>query len=108
MLDFVARLGSEQLGITLDTGHAFQHGINISKFVERYKSHIINVHIHDSDGKVAHLPVGEGKIDFTAIVKSLKEVGYSNALSLELLDISSEKLIQSKNKIEMIERSFRD
>lgn len=107
-LGFVEGLGSEYLGITLDTGHAFQHGVNISNFVKRCKGLIINVHIHDSDGKAAHLPVGEGKIDFTAVVKSLKQVGYSNTLSLELLDVPLEKLIQSKNKIAMIERSFRD
>lgn len=105
-IDFVSGFEPEYFGVTLDTGHAFQHGVDINYFINRCKGLMINVHIHDSDGKVAHLPIGEGKVDFETIIETMKRIGYSGPLSLELFPASTDKILLSKNRLEkMLERT---
>jgi len=48
------------------------------------KEHLIHVHLSDTDGKKwTHLPIGMGKIDFSAIAKKLQENHFSGVSILE-------------------------
>ena len=79
------------LGLTLDVGHGeilsrpnASHG-----FIARFPERIRHVHLHDNRGGTEvkddlHLPIGEGSIDFRAILAGLRSAGYAGGFSFEL------------------------
>lgn len=68
------------MGVCLDIGHANTAG-TIDDFL-RFKERVINVHIHDNLGdRDAHLPIGEGKIDFKKVLHGLS--GYDGRYVIE-------------------------
>jgi sugar phosphate isomerase/epimerase len=61
-----------ELGICLDIGHAHTNGM-VKEFLELVPR-VINVHIHDNQGDYdAHLPIGEGTVDFPLVLQGLKD-----------------------------------
>ncbi len=68
------------LGICLDIGHAHTNGL-IAEFLP-LRDRIINVHIHDNRGEFdEHLPIGDGTIDFPAVLRGLE--GYRGNYVIE-------------------------
>lgn len=60
------------LGICFDIGHANTTG-QIDAMVDTFGDRIINIHIHDNDGKKdQHLTIGDGNIDFDHILSRLE------------------------------------
>ncbi len=57
------------VGLALDVGHA-----NLNACLPGFLSHTIShVHLHDNDGKDdTHSPVGEGSIDFSAVMRAIE------------------------------------
>jgi sugar phosphate isomerase/epimerase len=92
-----------ELGVTLDVGHGqllskVNRSFDIIRFLGQSVRHI---HMHDNRGGTGaqddlHLPLGEGIIDFPAILESLIRMGYKGTLTLELeqgdLLVSRDKL----------------
>jgi sugar phosphate isomerase/epimerase len=79
------------LGITLDVGHGqLLTEINTSfDIIERVGEHINHVHLHDNRGGQGvlddlHLPLGEGKVEFSRILRALVAKGYDGTLCFEL------------------------
>ena len=56
-------MDSDVFALTLDVGHDDCLGGKDYFVFEKYKDKLIHMHLHDSDGKHAHLPLGEGKVD---------------------------------------------
>ena len=57
------------IGLALDVGHANQNAC-LPGFLSRPMRH---VHLHDNDGKDdSHSPVGEGTIDFSAVMRAVE------------------------------------
>jgi inosose dehydratase len=88
-LQFVARFSSNDLGILLETGHLFNAGFDIDEAISMFQSMLFDVHIHDAKvrrdfAEATHLPIGMGDIDFTHLMKRLREVGYDGWLTLEI------------------------
>ncbi len=54
---------SESFALTLDTGHELCLGGRDTHVFERYSDKLVHMHLHDSDGKAAHLPLGSAAID---------------------------------------------
>jgi len=68
------RLLVENVGckLTFDIGHANTAG-KIEDFTKLLDRFIVNVHLHDNNGrKDEHLPIGEGGIDFAAVFRKMK------------------------------------
>jgi len=77
--------GSE-LGIAFDIGHAHING-QVDKFIERFGSRIIHIHVHDNDGSAdTHLGIGFGSIDWADVIRAIKEINYRGALVIESKD----------------------
>ena len=56
-------MASDAFALTLDTGHdACLGGVDRHIF-EKYPEKLVHLHLHDSNGKSAHLPLGSGKVD---------------------------------------------
>ncbi len=52
--------------------------------IHKTKSQLMNVHMRDIDGLMrSFVHVGEGVMDFAAVVDTLRDVGYSEYVSLE-------------------------
>ncbi|WP_047152260.1 sugar phosphate isomerase/epimerase family protein [Aneurinibacillus tyrosinisolvens] len=80
-----ALLLSEQTGesnvkVMFDTFHALYRNEVASDYVYRMADKLHHVHIADSD----RLPPGQGRCDFTAVLKALKDINYDGYLSMEV------------------------
>lgn len=92
---------SPNVGFTLDTGHAALGGVKSIDMIERYPERINHVHCKDVrgpvhaearrtgksflDGVLAGMFTvpGDGSIDFGAVMKALKGIGYSGWIIIE-------------------------
>ena len=90
----------EDLRMTLDIGHAqLLASENTSfKFIEHVFEKIEHMHVHDNHGGTSvkddvHLALGEGIIDYPAILTRLMEKGYHSTITMEVnpLDMKQTK-----------------
>ncbi len=84
-LRMIEEIGSDSLGILLDTGHANVNGEDLAQVVRSLKDVPLHIHIDDNHGDSdAHLVPGEGTMDFAPFVQALSEIGYQGFVSAEL------------------------
>lgn len=87
ILEVIERVGSDKLGICLDTGH-----LNILKantqgdFIRKAGKYLKALHVHDNDGSSdQHLiPFARGNIDFKDIVYALRDIDYDGLFNFEI------------------------
>jgi len=91
---------SKYLRATLDVGHAYLNGEDPVDYLNILKKEIINIHLSDNFGKEdLHLKPGEGDISFPAIFKAIREIEYSELMTLEIWEPESpEKAIAESRK----------
>ena len=77
---------SPVLGLTLDVGHVpCTESIAPAEAIRSYAAALRNVHLDDMRGRIHdHLQIGEGDLDFAAILSALREVAYEGVASVEL------------------------
>ncbi len=89
------------INFTVDIGHAFQSGEDqnkISKFIERFKNSILDIHLHDATFKKdAHLALGKGDLNIDKFFKLLRKINYNSYISLET--VTKEDTYKSWRKI---------
>ena len=84
-LRMVREIGSERLGICLDTGHTHVNGEDPAQAVRELKDIPLHIHIDDNNGDSdAHLIPGAGSIDYAPFVSALRDIGYQGFVSAEL------------------------
>lgn len=89
MLDILKQTDRENVGMTLDVGHANTMGL-LDEFVEKCKSKLSHMHIHDNNGAHdEHLPIGQGNIDWKKLMESLS--GYKGLMVTEMGSIDEGK-----------------
>lgn len=103
---FVSKFPQEKLGVLLDIGHLYQIGISLSQSLCIFKDRLVDVHIHDATlerdyRKATHLPIGKGTIDFSSLIRLLREVHYDGWLTLEIRG-NEREIIQSKQYLETL------
>ena len=86
LLALVDRIGSENFGICLDTGHLNLTHKDQRAFILAAGKHLHALHITDNQGEHdQHLmPFTCGKIDFCEVVRALREVNYEGLFNLEI------------------------
>lgn len=79
------------LKMTLDIGHAqlLARQNTSFRFIEEHCSRIAHIHAHDNRGGTnvkddLHLPLGEGTVDYKAILKALIHKGYDSTITMEV------------------------
>jgi len=73
------------IGFCPDTAHLFAGGGDPAALVRKYPERIQHVHLKDARvNPLRFLPIGEGDIDFGAVLAALLEVGYDGWLMVEL------------------------
>lgn len=79
-------VGHPALGLTLDVGHVpCTEAASPQQVIRERAGELWNVHLDDVRGGVhEHLQIGEGELDWPAIVEALREVEFPWVASLEL------------------------
>ena len=95
MLRLIDAVGSNSLGACYDSCHIVQVGEIPAVSVYKLGDRIFHCHISDNEGAIdspPHATPGRGRIDWRALLRALKNVGYNGFLSIELIDMPSEML----------------
>jgi sugar phosphate isomerase/epimerase len=88
-LSLIERVGSDRLGVNLDTMNYrwFGHELDqIDRFYEILAPHVFHTHMKDGTGSrqdYKGAALGDGEIHLDYVVKCLKEVGYDGAWTAE-------------------------
>jgi sugar phosphate isomerase/epimerase len=90
LLRTIERLGEDHLGVNLDTANLILYGkANPLDALDVFGRYVRDTHIKDGfyptdgDNLGRQVPVGEGKVDFPAVIARLKELGYTGPLTIE-------------------------
>ena len=84
--EFYKELGSEEIGIAFDAGHANTAG-QIDEILKYFTNKIIHVHASDNDGSFDdHLPIGQGTINWKKIVDKLARAKFNGFIMVETLE----------------------
>lgn len=76
---------AEHLFLTVDIGHLYCQEEPIGECFRKYAPRIVNIHLDDARrGVHEHLFPGEGGVDFDELFASLREIGYSRGVYVEL------------------------
>lgn len=84
--NFIKNFDSESVGLNLDIGHFFCVGEDPSEVIHKLSEYIRHVHLEDISAERLHnhLILGEGAIDISSALKSLKDIGYDGFITVEL------------------------
>lgn len=80
-IDFIRLRGLDGIQLLLDTHHMFIEDRSVTEAFRLSSGLIAHIHMSDSDRRYP----GSGNVDYDAVGKVLKEIGYSGAVSLEIL-----------------------
>lgn len=78
----------EGLKITLDPSHFSIQGLRLDDY-RFLLPHVAHVHLRDAGSKgwdEVQVPLGKGCVEFTMIVKALREAGFDGAIACEYID----------------------
>jgi len=88
MLRLIEDVGSPVLGANLDPSHLFPCGDLPQVAVYQLGTKVYHTHFSDNDGQTnAHWRPGKGKIDWSATLQALQDIGYDGVISIELEDV---------------------
>lgn len=84
-LGLFRQLDSPWFGFCLDVGHQNSFsGTSLQTWVHSLADYLRELHLHDNDGTCdAHLPIGQGGIDFLFLFEFLQDRGIKPLLTLE-------------------------
>jgi len=101
LLQLLEEVGSERLGICLDTGHANVNRIPPHEFVAAVGERLVATHIHDNNGTGdQHLPPLMGNIDWDAFAEALRKTGYPKPIIYEVG--CGRSLSECRNRIRLL------
>ncbi len=92
LLAIIKEVGEPNLGICLDSGHAFISGLNLRQEILRCGKHLFETHFHDNIGRVSdsnsindlHQPCGIGRINWLEVIDGLKKINFDNPVVFEI------------------------
>jgi sugar phosphate isomerase/epimerase len=74
---------TEQIGITIDTGHFHVAGVDWKALIRKYPDRVYNVHVKDHIGSQS-VPIGAGEVDMPGLLHELRAINYRGPLAVEL------------------------
>jgi sugar phosphate isomerase/epimerase len=89
---FYKETGLDDVGITLDVGHANLENQTIN-FLRKLPDKIVHMHISDNMGENdQHLGIGYGKINWQQFAETLHEIAYAKTIIIEAIEHVQESL----------------
>jgi sugar phosphate isomerase/epimerase len=103
-------VGAPDFGLALDVGHVpVTETCSAGDAIRRYGAALRTVHLDDSRDRVhEHLQVGEGELDWTDIVRALREVRFDGIAAFELSRHSHAAPQAARDAIERFSRFAAD
>jgi sugar phosphate isomerase/epimerase len=96
LIEIIEKVGSQNLGVCFDTGHTnITKHQNLTKKLEmsledeimQAGKYLYTLHIQDNNGKEdIHLVPGDGNIEWTLVIRSLRQVNYKGTFMMEILE----------------------
>lgn len=85
-LEFMQHIDSPAVGLNFDVGHSYCVGDDPAATIPRVAKYIRHFHLEDIAATRVHqhLIPGDGAIDFTAVLRAIKQIGYQGWLTIEL------------------------
>jgi sugar phosphate isomerase/epimerase len=85
LLWLVKETNPELVGVCWDVNHAHVQKLDQYRAIKQLGKHLLHTHINDTttDSEEQHLLPFEGKVDWKAVIKALKEINYQGLFSLE-------------------------
>ena len=88
----------EDINFTLDVGHAFVSDMDYILCLEKYHDKISVIHLNDNNGEIdEHLVLGQGKVDFKTLFKTIEKVGFEGLLIIETLPGMYDSIFPSRD-----------
>jgi len=86
LLTIIEEVGSPRFGICLDTGHLNLTTKDQREFILTAGKKLKALHIADNEGVTDQhmMPFTKGRIDFSEVVRALREIGYEGIFNLEI------------------------
>jgi sugar phosphate isomerase/epimerase len=91
-LDWIDAIGQSNVGLLYDSFHWYTNGLTVADIEKLDVNQIVHVHINDApEGPVeealdnGRVYPGEGVIDLAGFLKGLNNIGYTGAVSQEIL-----------------------
>jgi len=86
--EIIEDVESSSLGICFDTGHTnllSSRDVSQEKEIAQAGEYLWTLHMHDNDGKEdRHWAPGDGNIDWSQVIRSLRKVNYRGVLMMEV------------------------
>lgn len=82
----IQEVGSDNLRIVYDVanGHVMEKEESVPQVLKEIADNLVYIHISDNDGRTfSHLRFGEGNIDFHAVARTLREIGFEGVSIIE-------------------------
>jgi len=102
---------ASKVGFAFDTGHHTRAGCDAAQTIRELGSRLALVHLADhapdADGAALRPPLGEGRLDMTAVKAALREVGFNDWLVLEEQTERATARKQVRRCVELLRR-FRE
>lgn len=71
-------------GVLLDVAHVNATKEPLNLVISKLSARLMYVHLADNDGaSSAHLPAGQGNVDFLSLFRGLKEIGYDGYVNVD-------------------------
>ena len=91
MIRLMEEVGSPNLKVNLDVGHAYITDPCLPESIRRLGSAIVHAHLEDIKDKVHnHLELGQGDIDFAAMHAAFMEIGYDGYYVVDLFRLGDD------------------
>jgi sugar phosphate isomerase/epimerase len=104
------RVDHPAFGLTIDIGHLHCLGETpIADQLTRWSERLWNVHIEDMRAGVHdHLMFGDGEIDFAAVMRALRAIGYAGGVHVELSRHSHDAVETARRALAFLRRMEMD
>ncbi len=107
LVAFIGQVASPYVGANLDLGHSHVLGEDPWTVVSALGSGIFHVHLEDiRSRKHYHLIPGQGDMDFSALGRCLRNIGYDGFVTVELYTYSHQPLEAARRSLKHLQRGF--
>jgi sugar phosphate isomerase/epimerase len=99
VLHLIEDAGEPNAGCLLDLAHTHAAKEHFDLVIPKLREHLMYVHLADNDGSFSyHLPAGRGNIDFPAVFRNLKAVGYDGYINVDYGGVPPDQILTEVRK----------
>jgi D-psicose/D-tagatose/L-ribulose 3-epimerase len=99
-LEVVREIGSPSVDMMFDTHNTVAETAPHDQLIRKYAKHIRHVHLNEMDGRHP----GTGTYDFGLVLRTLREVGYTGWVSLEVFQFQPSGEVIAKETMALLRR----